>query len=381
MAQLTVAELITPSTSEQVKTKLYEIAALIGLITTAWQKLSPLRAVFAVLSVLFSGYTEVQAEINRSAWVETATGNWLTIVARLMYGVTREPATFAVGVVTVDNTGGGSYPYLPGELIFLNSTTGKTYFNVSAVTIDPLEQDVLVDVQAHEAGEASTATPGQIDAFTSAGSGLVCSNALAIVGVDAETDEALRVRCLVSLGALSPNGAADAYRYVATSLELNGGVDVTRCEVLPPPGDGTVTVVIAGPSGAVSGGDVTSVDDAFHALIVREVDTVTTQSAVNSIVAYTLTVYYAVGSGLLTGDVETLAEDAITAYLPTVRIGGEILQAGPSRGVAWRAIEGVVRSASPFFREVKLASETDHVMAATDVAVPGTITVTAVGVA
>lgn len=371
---LDVDDLITSSTPEQVQETLYATADTYGLTTTAWHKLSPLRSIFAIVAYLFSAFTVLQAVINRSGFLELATGRWLTLLAQFFYGVTRNAASFATDNVTIDNAGGGLYTYTPGELIVLNSATGKTFFNTALTTINPLQTGVIVAVQATEEGSDSTSAPGQINAFSSAAPGLSVTNASSLIGTDEEEDAPLRLRCTDSLAALSPNGAADAYRYVATTQTLNGGVNCTRVRVLPPPGDGTVTVVLAGPSGALTGGEVTTIDGKIQGSVVREIDTAIVQNAVNESVNHTVDVYISTAAGLDNATVEALAVNAITNYYPTLPIGGVLLQGGPSRGVPWRGVEGAVKAANAFIIEAKLSSETDTTLTDTKVAIPGTIT-------
>lgn len=370
-----IEDLISSQSVEQVKAFLYNVAGDLGLATTAWQKLSPLRTVFAIASTLFSGYTEVQVAVARSGFLDFAEGGGLTLLAKYVYGVLRNEATFATGQVTVDNAGGGLYPYAAGDLVFLNSTTKKTYVNTSAVTINPLQTGVVIDIAAVELGSASTAAPGQINAFSSAAPSLSVTNALAVIGDDEETDPALRLRCILALAALSPNGAPNAYGYIALTFTLNGGVNVTRYRVLDPPGDGTVTIALAGPDGALTGGEVTTVDDNIQATVVREVDTAFVVSATNQVVVHVVDVWYSSKSGLTDSDVITLAQAAIINYYPTVPIGGVPLQGGPTTGVPWRAVEGAIEAASPYILEAKLQTETDVVLTALQVAVPSAPTV------
>lgn len=372
---LSLDDLITVATQDEVKAKLYALADDLGLKTTAWQRLSPLRTIFAILARLLSGYTEVQATLAKSGFLDTASGKWLTRVAHYVYGVDRNEATAATGTVTVDNTGGGSYSFAPGDLVFLNSTTGKTYANVAAVTITPLETGVEVEVEALEVGSASTAAPGQIDDFSSALPALTCTNDDALVGEDEEEDPDLRVRCRLSLAALSPNGAADAYRYVALTQTLNGGVDVTRVQVLPPPGDGTVTIVIAGPDGALSPTEVTTVDGKIQGTVVREVDTAYVVSATNATIDQTIDVYISTAAGMLDPAVEALAATALATFYAKIPIGGVPLQGGPTKGVAWRAMEGAIEAANEFIFEAKLSSEVDVPLDEDEVPVVGTTTV------
>jgi hypothetical protein len=370
---LGVDDLITEQTPDQVKASLYALAATFGLNTTAWQRLSPLRTIFTVVAYLFSGLTKLQAAINRSAFLDTAEGDWLTLVAWFMYGVTRIAATFASGTILISNAGGGLYTYSPGDLVVRNTVTNKTYTNTALVTINPLASNVSVAIRAIEAGAASTATPGQIAAFVAASPQLSISQTAAIVGVDAELDADLRQRCRDKLGSLSPAGPAAAYSFIAKTPALNGGVTVTRVLVRPALGDGTIRVVVAGPSGAISGTTGNPATDlgklfiALNALAVPAGYTLLLSSAANKAVTLDNTTYVASSSGLLNADVSTAVATALTGYVATLPIGGIDLGAGGV--VPYRAVEGVIKGASTGIIEGKLVTETDTALAATEVAV------------
>lgn len=194
-APLDVEDLITPVTEAQAKASLFGFADGFGLVTTAWQKLSPLRTVFAVCARLFAGFSTLQAQVNAAAFLDTSTKGWLTLLAYFVYGVTRIPATYARGTVTITNGGGGVYSFGPGDLVVLNPTTKKTYANVDAIVVAALEPGMDITVQASEAGSASTAAPGQVVKFVAASPQLTVTNAEALIGDDEELDEELRDRC------------------------------------------------------------------------------------------------------------------------------------------------------------------------------------------
>jgi phage-related baseplate assembly protein len=80
------------------------------------------------------------------------------------------------------------------------------------------------------------------------------TNAAAFVGTDEETDVDLKVRCVAKLGSLSPNGARDAYNFIARSATRADGspIGITRVRTIPD-GIGGVDVYLATPSGGVTG--------------------------------------------------------------------------------------------------------------------------------
>ena len=382
MPTLDIDTLIKAATEDEIKADAYSIADSVELNTTAWQKLSPLRSVLAIVARIFSGFSTIQALINRSHYLDYAEGVWLTLLALYVYGVEREEATTATGQVTIDNTGGGLYTYDPGDLVLLNSTTKKTYVNTARVVINPLQTGLAVEVMAQEAGFASTASPGQINAFVAASPLLSVTNAAAIVGENEETDPDLRDRCRDAQGALSPNGAAAAFRYLAKTKKLNGGVDVSRALVLPPLGNGTIRVVVASPSGTVPGTTSDATTDlgklflALNQLCVTAGYTLLLSSATTVTVTPDATIYVDSASGLTSPAAHDAALEALTDYVANLAIGG--IDFGSGGVVPFRSLEGVMRSSATGIVEAKLASETNTALTTTQVAVLGTPTLTVV---
>jgi len=373
MSLLSIDELIQSLTPDQVKATLYTLADSVGLQTTAWQKLSPLRSIFAIISQLFSGYSRGQATINRSGFLDLAVGVWLTLLAYFVYGVTRIPATFAPGTVTIDNGGGGDYTFEAGDLVVLNTTTKKTYVNTAQVHIGPLVTGLVVAIRAVEIGSASTAAPGQIDDFVAASPLLTVTNPAAVVGEDEEADPDLRVRCRDKLGALSPAGPARAYAFIAKTPSLNGGVAVNRVLVRPALGNGTIRVVVAGPDGPISGttGDPsTDLGKLFLALNLLAVTagyTLLLSSATPASISLDSTIWITTSSGLAPTDAQAAVALALTDYIAKYPIGGVDVGAGGS--VLFRGVEGAIKAANDGILEAKLAVEVDIALAATEVPV------------
>src|SRR5262245_1471264 len=251
---LPIDQLINPLTKDQVKASIYNLLKASGVPVTSWQEGAVLRTLIAVVAAIFAGFTEVIAVATRAGFLDLAEGIWLTLNAHFVYGVDRIEATYATGKVTLTNTAGGLFNMEPGDLILLCPSTKKTYTNVSAFQLDPLST-LDIDIRAVEMGAASTAAPNTITEFVTKLLGVEVTNAAPLVGLDAESDAALRVRCRDSLGALSPNGPPAAYRYWAKTAKRADGssVGVTRVRLMPPPGDGSMQMYVASATGPVSG--------------------------------------------------------------------------------------------------------------------------------
>lgn len=384
-----IDELLVPLTEEQFKAKAYELAEQLELPVTSWVSGAPTRVVIAILSKIYGGFiAPLLVTITKSGFVDDAEAGWLTFLSKKSYDVDRIEATFATTVELVSNSGGGDYDFDPGDLVFLNSTTDVTYRNVAAVSIDPLQSNVPVEIQADVAGSAGNAAPGEIDTLVTTVLGLTCTNPDAAIGQDAESDTELRERDRLSLGALSPNGPPDVYRYIALTPALNGDANIDRVKVIPATGELTVTVILAAPGGSPTPGDVDLVDDAYALLATPEVVTVSTEGCGEEPLTYGVTLHVSAAANLSDPEWEELAKTTLVDYVNSLPIGGIELTVG-NGFVFWRAVEGVleriqtVKDGPYYVLHAELDSETDVAIGDTDVATldPGDITVTVVQVA
>src|SRR5262249_36462305 len=172
-----------------------------------------------------------------------------------------------------------------------------------------------IDIRAGEVGASSTAAPNTITEFVTKLLGVEVTNAAPLVGLDAESDAALRVRCRDSLGALSPNGPPAAYRYWAKTAKRADGspVGVTRVRLMPPPGDGSMQMYVASATGPVSGNandpstDLGAVNKAIQENAVPYGHgPVTVSSATVHPLAITCTVWISTSSAMTTAEVQQI---------------------------------------------------------------------------
>lgn len=382
MALFTFDQLLTPTTVEEVKGTIYAYMAALGLPTTAWQALSPTRVLVDVLARLIAVVINNCVLIARSMFKDYSEGKWLTTLSKQMYNVDRIESTFAVGEFVANNAGGGVYDWDPEEIVFRKVGTSLTYVNTDAVHIGSFETGVSILVRATEEGSASNASTGQLELVTSM-TGVTGSNLQAVVGQDEESDADLRVRDDNKIEALSPNGPPGIYEFVAKTPALNGGVSINRARVLPPPGDGTVTIVVASSLGPIAPGDVALVQVGIDTWATPTTVTATVASATALGLGYTTTVYVrsvgAPDSTVLTAAVKS----AMIAYINALPLGG--VEFTPGAGVLpWRGMLGAVENTlvgttKPVLK-AELSIETDILMLQTDVAIllAGSITVTVV---
>lgn len=372
-----LTDLIRALSVDEVKTSMLSALESLGFPIASWAKGAVIRTIVAAFSATLAPFTTIQVEVAKSGFLDWAEGDWLSLLAEQVYSVTRNSAEFAVGAVTLDNAGGGLFTFAVGAARFYNPTTGKVYRNTEAFTLDPLETGLEVAIEAIEIGSASTSEAGAIDSCETTMLGVTISNASVVVGYDEETDADLRDRCRLSIAAVSPNGPADAYDYVAKSSELNGGVTVTRTNGVFDSDLGLLTLYIAGPAGAIGGPDVALVQDAIDRLCVPTGFDCTLVSATAVPVAVTATLFFYTSAGADLVEAETKAEDAITAYLQTVRVGGELFL--PTVGMLSRLnIAAAIRAAVPEAFGVTIAAPATDltVLNEDEVVTAGTLTIT-----
>ena len=240
------------------------VAQSLGLLVTSWRVGDPTRSTFTALARMLATKEGVLAEFAKSAFLKDSSGAWLTIVASEVYGIERVASTYATSTVSLTNTGGGVYPIAARSWIFKNTVSGKTYRNVSAGPTLSGGMSATLAVEAVEPGSASNALANEIDALVTTKLGVVVTASTAAFGLDEQDDEPLREQCRASRGALSPNGPADAFEYVARNPELTGVLDVTRATSSGENANHLVTVYLAGTTGPVAGASVIAVQTALE---------------------------------------------------------------------------------------------------------------------
>lgn len=386
---ISVLTLFTAETADKILAKGLQIATSVGLPVTSWRTGDPTRSLYKYLATKLAETDITVANLARSAILsvlvaaaktDDAARAWLKIVALETYGIEVQEATFAEGTITLTNTGGGYYPVEPGDVTFKVTTTGKTYHNTSKPRDeDGDEVDAIsgggtftLDFVADDAGSDSTVAADEIDEMVTTLLGVVIDSNTAAVGIDEEDPDSVHDRCRDSLGALSPDGPLDVYRYVAKNSTLTGVTNVTRAFSVDNE-NGTVTVYIAGPSGSVSGGTVTAVQLAFDKWATPNCVTATAVSATGVTIDIDATVAYE--GSLSEADLETAITTAIGLALTAIDIGGSALTTG-DKGVALDAITTAIRSIAGVTSVAMTDPSGNTVLTPNQVPVLGTVAIT-----
>lgn len=382
---LTLATLVFQETKATILAKGLSIASSLGLDVDSWGTGDPTRSYYHYLAEILANLEGVVSNYIAAGFLdwaqekaeETGSTEWLVVLAKQVYNVDAVEATFAEGVVTLTNGGGGLYVIEPGDITFKSATNGKTYHNTSGGTLASGPATTLdVDVIADEAGSESSAGASEIDTLVTTLLEVTCANANAVVGLDAESAASIANRCRLKLGALSPNGPRDAYNYVAQNFELTGTTGVTRTRSIGDSDTGDVLIYLAGPSGPVSGTDRDAVEAAIIQWATPLTITPTVESAtgVDVDVTYTIWVYAGVG------ETEAAIKDAIEAELERLfaerPIGGDIIPPAVSGKLYTSLIESVIRATFPghTFRVSLADPAVDVDLDPSEVATLGTVT-------
>jgi hypothetical protein len=319
MTVISVFSLIVRQTAAEFYAAALELAEVVGLPVTTWRTGDPTRTMLRADADAFETLDAVQAELAKSAFLETAEGDWLTLRAEDVFGVEREEASFATSTVTLSNAGGGLYELSPGGLIVKNSTTGTTYTNQATITVLPGPSTLSVSVVAQEAGAGGSAGVNTIDTIVSPTlTGVTITASTAAVGADAQTDAGLREQCVATLGSLSPAGSADAYEYVARNSTLTGINGVSRASASGNNATGTVTVYVATTTAALDTPTVAAIQAAVDQWATPLAIAATVQSGSPSTINVNLTLTPA------RPEMQDVAEAAIAEYFAGIDFGGTI---------------------------------------------------------
>jgi len=368
VTELTASSRYTAETAEQALARALATAELLSLPVTSWIEGEPTLTLVEYHALRDSQLQAVILPILAGGLLEWASGDWLTLLARNVYNVERIGKTFASVTITASCTPGkGPYNVEAGDVVVRNSTTGKTYTSVSPLVGNDTIQEFVplsIDVVADEAGSESSASAGEIDELVTNFIGVTVTNATAAVGLDEESDDALRARCRLKRPAVSKiaSGPKGKYAYVALSPDENGGANVTRVEVRGDTSLGTVDVVIGGPSGQVTVEDAALVEAALVQKVIGPVETLDVirgpSSATN--VVYTLWVYSDVNLDEAT--IKAQVEQRLTALFQLAPIGGWSKTGVPGEGYVWRSlIEATIKGTSSRIFEVDVATPSGDV--------------------
>jgi phage-related baseplate assembly protein len=249
-------DLTTPPTEDELLDSFLGIFAQGLLPVTQWQPGSVARTIAKLLAKGCAGVASVVSKTALSGFNSTATGAWLTILSREVFGNDRYPATFARGsaVLALSSALAGPYTVAARQLWFV--WNGKLYRNTTGGTLS-FASPLTVSFSAESAGADYNAPDNGLAWKTPLAGASVTSSTISTQGTDEETDASLRLRNSGKWGTVGIAANAAGYQALARAAS----VQVTRCRVRENyPVDGTITLRLAGPSGGVDAGVLSAVD-------------------------------------------------------------------------------------------------------------------------
>jgi uncharacterized phage protein gp47/JayE len=339
MSEVTLASLVTIETQDAIYAKHLVVLQSLGEETESWKSGDPTRSQLDAISRFEASKEKDVAASIASGFLDLAEGDGLTLCARGL-GTERIKATYATCTWRLTNTGPEPFIFDPNDLIAA-SNDGQTYRSSTGGTLaagGTLDVTIIAEI----AGSESSAGIGDITTMVTAFPKVSATNITSAVGLDEESDPALRIRAKAKFGANSPNGPADAYSYVATTPDRVGGAQITRTRVIDDSTVGEVEVYIAGPSGAVDSETVDLVEIGLEKWANPLCNELTVTSATNKTipVTYQLWVYESISEEI--SALEDLIEAALLAAITTRPIGGDIIPPALTGFVYQGWIESVI---------------------------------------
>lgn len=262
MAAPTLEELLAPPTSDDAMATLLQRLSGQGFPVTTWQSGDPARTLLQLFADGFADFGTLMVAIASGGFAALATGDWLTLVAKQVYGLDREDATFTQGtcVLTCTATAPG-YTIQAGQLVgisagglrFANTTGGNLEAGGTLnVTFQGESPGSAYNVSINTITELGTPLPGVTINNPDAGSGTWITQ----VGTDEESDASLQGRCAARWPSLATVATLDVFDLwaKAASNQVTRTLAQTDATVA-----GQVNLWLAGASGGVAAGVVTAV--------------------------------------------------------------------------------------------------------------------------
>lgn len=347
MTTFTLDQLITELTEEEVLEQWLDALETIKVPARSWRQGGALRTILRVVASSYAGFTNIQAAFIKSGFLDYAEEGWLTALAKYVYGVDREPASFASGTFLLSNNGGGDFTQDVGTVRVLHATTRKAYTNTEAFVLTSGTQNLEVDFTATEEGPDSSAGANEITVFETFLPECTVTNPSAIVGLNEQSDPELRVVCRAKLATLSPNGPRGAYAFAVLTAKRNDGtpVDINRVWISPSSSTGVVTIYAASPSGTPTSEDLDAAEANIERLARTDTDTLDLHGATAVPLSKSLVLWAQATEGLSSDLVEDSATTALANYTATYPIGG-IAKPPSTQGYLYAsAVEGTAKSA------------------------------------
>lgn len=263
-----LSDLIVPQSASSIITTQLALLQLAGFPVNSWQSGSvPLSLIQADASTLAS-LSQTISNIASGGLLSLATGGYLDLIAGSHYGLTRKPAVGTIGTMALtDAQSAGPFTITIGQLVaasgnlLFSNTTGGTLNRGSTLSLvwacQTPGQSIGQNLTTPTPLTLVTPLPGvTVTNPPNAGT----STWITTQGSDAESDSSLVTRCMARWPGLGGGATALVYQAAAIASSLT----ITKASVLP--GNGIVTIYVAGPAGGSQSGDVALAQAAITAI-------------------------------------------------------------------------------------------------------------------
>lgn len=134
---VTLAQLLTPQTQQQIFQTLLSVYQANGFPVTAWQAGGVERTrLMAISTGLLDSVSNWIPAYTGGGFVDYAAGGWMDLLAQELYNLTRNAAVNTIGNITLTAASGvGSQTYQAGQLKATFQASGLSYLNTGTVVI------------------------------------------------------------------------------------------------------------------------------------------------------------------------------------------------------------------------------------------------------
>lgn len=258
-----LSALITQMTKDDVVASILSVLQAAGFPTTSWATTSVPRRLIDGFATALADATALVANLARGGYRSLAVGGWLDMLGEDFFSEARRAAVSTVGTFKLTDHGGGPHTIADGA-VWVRDSAGRKYVSVvlgAPVTL-ALNSDAWVSFRAEAPGESYNIPTGStLELVTSLPTVTVANPVVAPTstwittsGVDEESDADYAQRLAEKWSTVGA-GVEAAYAFHAKAT-----LAVTRVRVYAAtPSGGYVTIIVAGPSGAVTAGNVATV--------------------------------------------------------------------------------------------------------------------------
>lgn len=180
---LTLTQLLNPPSRDGLLTQIVSMLSGLGFSATDWETDSDGRIILQIEAQTLTDLWQAVYKIAEGAYLDTSTGDWLTLLAQSQYQLTRNPATQTIGEfrLTAD-AGVGPYTFNKGDLVvtyFDPTQNNKALIyrstNAAPVVVNP-GTTRSIQVTADSPGSAYNIAPNSVLVLNTPRPGLTVDN-------------------------------------------------------------------------------------------------------------------------------------------------------------------------------------------------------------